>query len=157
MAAVASLGFVAALVQGDCWLAFFTSHYRNHGGLAIADFLGLTERAEGGVRRVFWNPSTLGAIGLLMPVVLTTTVLLASQQILAKQWVLRPLLVLGRHALLVFLLHYGLLGCADLVGLHPSHGGWTVVMTIGLVMVCWGVGEMVDWWKGQRAALGVPA
>jgi uncharacterized membrane protein len=146
VAAIASPGFVIALAQDDRWLALYTSVYRDHGGLAIAHFLGLTSPGPGTVSRVFWNPSTMGAVGLLAPVALTTTLLLAVQNRIASWLALRPLLLLGRHALTVFVAHYAMLGVADLAGLRPPHGAWTLLLVAALVVACTGLSAIAERW-----------
>jgi hypothetical protein len=153
VAAIASPGFVIALAQDDRWLALYTSVYRDHGGLAIAHFLGLTSPGPGTVSRVFWNPSTMGAVGLLSPVALTTALLLAAQNRIAPWLALRPLLLLGRHALTVFVAHYAMLGVADLAGLRPPHGVWTLLLVAALVAACTGLSAIAERWpkRARRA------
>jgi hypothetical protein len=150
-AAVASPVFLIALAQDAPWLALYPSVYQDHGGLAIAHWLGMTSPARDIVQRVFWNPSAMGALGLVFPVVTTTAVVLAWQTTLAKSWPSRPLLLLGRHALLVFVAHYGLLGLVDLAGLRPPHGGWTLVLLAALVAACTGLSAAEESRRRKRA------
>ena len=147
--------FIIAIVDADSWLVLHSSTYRNHEGLAIADYLRLVKPSEGSTSSVFWNPSTLGALGLVAPVLLTATALLTCQYALVKSIVLhtvtRPLFVLGRHALVAYLSHYVMLGIAELAGLRPTHGGWTILMVLGLVCACW----LLCWAAGRaRTARG---
>lgn len=152
--AIASPVFAAALLHDGPWLAFYTSVYADHGGLAIADWLGMTESSDGHVSLSFWNPSAVGAIGLVAPVVATTTVLVAMQLRIATSMATWPLLILGRHALLVFVGHYALLGLVDLAGLRPPHAGWTLVLLVGLTVTSVGMAAAAEKRKqaGRRNA-----
>jgi len=58
---------VGAWLHEDAWLAYYTSVYPNHGGLAVADWFGLAQPGTHPVALSFWNPSALGALGLLAP------------------------------------------------------------------------------------------
>jgi uncharacterized membrane protein len=138
--------FAAALIHDERWLAFYTSVYSDHGGLAIADWLGMTTPGTGTVSLTFWNPSALGALGLIAPVVATTAGLLAIQKRVAGSRALWPLLMLGRHALFVFVAHYGLLGLVDLSGLQPPHAGWTLVLLLALTVASVGMSVAVEAW-----------
>lgn len=137
--AITSPIFLIALAQDAPWLALYPSTYQDHGGLAIAHWIGMSSPTRDVVQHVFWNPSTVGALGLVFPVAATSVVLLAIQKRIASSWLFRPLLLLGRHALLVFVAHYGLLGLVDLAGLRPPHGGWTLLLLASLVAACTGL------------------
>jgi len=136
--------FIFALLSSSSWLALYPSTYSYHGGLAIASLLGFGANHSGHIVRVFWNPSTIGTIGLVFPVLLTTTVLVSLERIPLMLRLCRPVLKLGRHSLLAFLAHYALLGSAELCQFKPSHGGWTLSMTLILTLTCWGAAEIFD-------------
>ncbi|HQB45807.1 MAG TPA: hypothetical protein PLV85_19510, partial [Polyangiaceae bacterium] len=144
VAMIASPGFVIALTRDEPWLALYESVYKDHGGLAIAHYLGLATPKGEIVSRVFWNPSTIGAIGLVTPVASTTALMLWKQGRVAHKAALRPLLWLGRHALMVFVAHYALLGMVDLMGLRPSHAGWTLGLWAALIALCSGMSAVAE-------------
>lgn len=142
--------FVGGLVSEDRWLAFYTSEYADHGGLAIAGWLGLTSGA-GMVPRTFWNPSALGALGLVAPVVFTTAAHLALQDRFAGHIAVRPLVLLGRHALTIFVAHYAILGLVDLAGLQPPHAGWTLVLLVVLTAISVALCAVIEAIRSRRA------
>ena len=141
--------FAVALWHDASWLAYYTSVYEDHGGLALAHWLGMTQ-GSGTVSLSFWNPSALGALGLVAPVAVTAASLLAFQTRIASHWTMTPWLVLGRHALFVFVAHYALLGLVDLAGLRPPHAGWTLVLLFGLTVACVAMSAGIVAWKRRQ-------
>ena len=149
--------FGLAWLTEQPWLAYYESTYRDHGGLAIASWLAAGAETPAMMKTQFWNPSTVGALGLLAPVCGTTAVLLAVQDRWLRGTWARPLLLLGRHALLVYVSHLLLLGLVDLAGLRPPNAVWTLVLWVALILSCIAMAAGVDWNRRRRkAAVRVP-
>ncbi|MCU0692782.1 MAG: OpgC domain-containing protein [Polyangiaceae bacterium] len=64
--------------------------------------------------------------------------------------VARPLLLLGRHALLVYVAHLVLLGLLDLAGLTPPNALWTLAEVAALATACVGIARAAHWRRVRR-------
>jgi hypothetical protein len=110
-----------------------SSLYAEHAGL-----LALPSLLSQPVRRVpiaFWNHSALGALALLVPLSLAIWAFLSAPRALAGSPALAPLRLLGRHALLAYVLHLGLLGVIALAGYSPQSALVTWSLIGGLTLV----------------------
>lgn len=124
--AISVVLFVVVIASGARWTTERSSFYGVHDGLLALDSLG----AAGPKRAVsFWNHSALGALGLCLPLGASLLGLLRIGRGLAQTRPLYPLLALGRHALLAYVAHLGVLGVIDLSGAAPatSTGTWGLV------------------------------
>jgi hypothetical protein len=122
---------LGVLLSRAPWLTERASYYSSHAGqLALVD-LG-SDAPKSAVR--FWNHSAWGALGLFLPLVASTVASLRGGTWVGRVVAFDPLVVLGRHALGAYVVHLGLLGVADLMGLDPksSLGTWGLVLGICL-------------------------
>jgi hypothetical protein len=132
---------VGVLWLGGAWLTERASMYRVHDGqLALLELASDAPRAPAR----FWNHSALGALGLVAPLIASLWLTLFVGRKLASARVLSPLLLLGRHALAAYVLHLGLLGVIDLVGLAPTTPARTWGLVTVLVGACWGAAWLLD-------------
>jgi uncharacterized membrane protein len=148
-----SLGFVlaialpvtgAALLSGEPWLTERTSHYA---GASASSVLGSLLRGEPlgpKIAVAFWNHSAIGALGLLFPLCASLWAALAAQRAIERAPIGAPLLLLGRHALFAYVLHLGLLGAIDALGLSPSGPVWTLALVLALALICCAIAAALE-------------
>jgi hypothetical protein len=88
----------------------------------------------------FWNHTAWGTVGLLGPILVGLWGLLA----LPPAWVtarpIRPLVLVGRHALGAYVGHLVVLGLGTLLGLGPTHAGWSLGYVLLLTAGAAGLG-----------------
>jgi uncharacterized membrane protein len=126
----------AVLLSGAPWLTERTSRYAAASASSALGSLLRGEPLGTDVAVPFWNHSAIGALGLLFPLCASLWAALASQRAIAKVPLFAPLLLLGRHALLAYVLHLGLLGSIDVLGLSPSGPIWTLALVLAITLVC---------------------
>ncbi len=150
--------FAFALLSGLPWTSNVVSHYADLGGqLAVAalwDPACLARAPRSDV--VFWNHSFVGVAGLLLPLTasLGLSLGLPKQLFMARAW--SPLLLVGRHALAVYVMHLGVLGVLELVGLTPPSAGWTWLCIAGLFALAVAVAATLER-RPVRSLLGLRA
>jgi uncharacterized membrane protein len=127
----------AALLSGQPWVCEHGSVYTGTAApgaaQAMGALLGAAPTATAQVR--FWNHSAIGALGLLLPLAASLLLFLCLQQFTRPGRLLRPLGLLGRHALAVYVGHLALLGLMDLLGLRPANALWTWMLVAALTAV----------------------
>lgn len=81
----------------------------------------------------FWNHSAAGAVALSAPLLAALGLALAAGKRVGSAALAAPFLVLGRHALLAYVVHLGLLGLVELAAFAPrsAAGTWLVVSALG--------------------------
>jgi hypothetical protein len=140
--AIAAVTLVLALVTREPWITTRASLYHEHAGqLALGELLN----PSGQLRpNHFWNHSAVGALGLLLPLAATLWVSLRVPRELWRR--AGALLVLGRHALSVYVAHLGLLGMADLAGWAPRSGIgtalWVALVALAGLMLALGLDRL---------------
>jgi uncharacterized membrane protein len=127
------------LISGARWLTERTSHYPGASASSVFGALLRGEPLGPSVAVPFWNHSAIGALGLLLPLCAALLVVLAAQRAIAKTPVFAPLLLLGRHALLAYVVHLGLLGAIDALDLAPSDPLGTLGLVLLLILMCWAI------------------
>ena len=133
--------FVAALALGGSWVTERVSFYRAHSGQLALLSLG-TDAPRAAMR--FWNHSAVGAVGLAAPLLGSLALALWAGRKLAGSRALAPFLVLGRHALAVYVVHLGLLGVLDLAGLAPRSPVATWGTVAAIAVTCWCVAWVLE-------------
>ncbi|MBX3125356.1 MAG: DUF1624 domain-containing protein [Polyangiaceae bacterium] len=129
--------FAIVLLGSLDWTQTHVSRYRDYGGeVAIVALLKGTAGAHT-VAMPFWNHSVAGSVGLLLPLCLSLALALGSPARLSGHRVLAPLRSLGRHALLVYVLHLCVLGVLDATGVVPRSalGSWLFVLGLTLLLL----------------------
>jgi uncharacterized membrane protein len=153
---------VLVLASRARWTTEQASYYHSHAGdLALGSLLSSNASRVPGW---FWNHSALGAIGLGLPLALSFVAFLALGPLIGAVHSLRPLLLLGRHALAAYVLHLGLLGLLDLSGWLPPSGVFTLLVVAALVAAALVLSLALEsgWvrraaaWRGTQQA-GTPA
>lgn len=112
------------------WTTVRASYYREHAGqLALVDLASDAPR----VAMSFWNHSAAGAVALSAPLLAALGLALAAGKRVGSAALAAPFLVLGRHALLAYVVHLGLLGLVELAAFAPrsAAGTWLVVSALG--------------------------
>jgi len=97
----------------------------------------------------FWNHSAAGALGLLAPLGVSLLLVLVAQRALPGLRLFAPVLLLGRNALLAYVLHLALLGLLDAFELAPQ----SPTGTLGLVLLLAVFSCAVGLWLERRASL----
>ena len=148
----------AAWLSGQPWVVEHVSVYNATAApgsaQALGGLLGIAPTATVGVR--FWNHSALGALGLLLPLCLSLLLFLGPQHSALPGRLLRPLELLGRHALAVYVAHLIVLGLLDLLGLRPQSALWTwgliAALTGGAVAAAAARHAVADQWSARATA-----
>jgi len=118
-------GGLLVLAVGQPWVTTQLSLYLDFAGdLAVArHFHPASARL---VPTPFWNHTAWGTVGLIGPVLMALWGLTA----LAPAWVaarpISPVVLVGRHALGAYVGHLLVLGLISLLGLGPTHAGWSL-------------------------------
>jgi hypothetical protein len=126
----------AVLISGAPWLTERTSHYAGSSGSSVLGALLRGEPLDASVAVAFWNHSAIGALGLLLPLCVVLLLALTAQRAIANMSIFAPLLLLGRHALLAYVVHLGLLGAIDALDFAPSDPLGTLGLVLALVLIC---------------------
>jgi hypothetical protein len=154
-AAASALPTAAVLLSGQRWITVHASDYTVHGSkLALEALWNGSSSTTAQV--LFWNHSALGAVGLLLPLGLSLLLFVGPQQALAHTWPMRPLQLLGRHALGAYVGHLLVLGLVQLGGMGPqsARGTWLLVGTL-TAATCAGAAawELIGPLMARRAAI----
>ncbi len=137
LTALLAVPFGVVLVSGQPWLTERVSRYASHAsGLALTDLFARSQAGHGTLLVTFWNHSALGAVALFFPLCLGLLAFVTLPRAVAAHRALDPLALLGRHALLAYVGHLGLLGLVQLHGFAPATPGQTWALWAALVAAC---------------------
>jgi hypothetical protein len=145
LATLGLLWFSAA----EPWVSTRSSLYQDFGGdLAVARLFRPASALRVTVR--FWNHTAWGTAGLVAPILLA----LWGLGVMPAAWVaarpVRPLVLVGRHALVAYVGHLCVIGLGTLLGIVPPHAGSTLVYVVLLTAGAAGLG----WVREVRRARG---
>lgn len=162
-----ALGWVIALTAPLCAFAVFShaawtqnvvSRYADLGGqlavTALWDPELLARAPHSAV--VFWNHSVVGVAGLLLPLSASLAVALFAPKRAFAARGFGPVLLVGRHALAVYVMHLGVLGVLDVAGVTPPSAAWTWVTIAALFALAVAVAFVLER-RPQRLLFGLRA
>ncbi len=120
------------------WTREVTSYYRELDGRVAV--LALFEPGFAATPRapiVFWNHSSWGALALMAPLLSSLAISVSLPRRFGATRALQPVLLVGRHALLAYVAHLGVLGLLDVAGLGPpnSTATWSLVLALCVMSV----------------------
>jgi hypothetical protein len=99
----------------------------------------------------FWNHTAWGTVGLIGPVLMALWGLTAP----APAWVaarpISPVVLIGRHALGAYVGHLVVLGLISLLGLGPTHVGWSLGYVLLLTAGAAGLGMVREVRRSVRS------
>ncbi len=139
---------LAVWAAGLPWLTERSSLYPGGSALSVLGALLRGEGSGAALPVAFWNHSAAGFVGLLAPLGVSLFMVLAAQRVLPGLRLFAPVLLLGRNALLAYVVHLALLGLLDALELAPQ----SPTGTLGLVLLLAAFSCIAALWLERRAA-----
>ncbi len=138
------------------WIETLRSSYLDYAGVAVSYWLehGLalpTQRSS----VAFWNHTSLGMLYLFGLLWLNLWAARSLPTPLLRG--LAPLQLLGRHALLAYVMHLGALGVIELLGVAPASSLGTWVLVVSLTAAACALGAARERFKAVAKASRAPA